>query len=103
MTTGALALLRAAHGVPTLAVTVLALLLAVTADLGPARTALVTAAVLAGQLSIGWSNDLVDAGRDRAVATTAMVPPPPVRFSTATGWPNSSASRAASSRAVGIR
>ena len=31
------------------------------------RVALVTAAVLCGQLSIGWSNDLVDLARDRAV------------------------------------
>ena len=35
-----------------------------------ARGALVTAAVLAGQLSIGWSNDLVDVRRDRAVGRT---------------------------------
>ena len=61
------ALLRAAHGGPALAVTVLALLLGVAADLGPARLALVGLAVLAGQLSIGWSNDLVDLPRDRAV------------------------------------
>ena len=31
---------------------------------------LVTAAVLSGQLSIGWSNDLVDLARDRAVGRT---------------------------------
>jgi 4-hydroxybenzoate polyprenyltransferase len=30
----------------------------------------VTLAVLAGQLTIGWVNDLVDAGRDRAVGRT---------------------------------
>jgi 4-hydroxybenzoate polyprenyltransferase len=35
--------------------------------LGPGQVALVVAAVLTGQLSIGWSNDLVDLGRDRAV------------------------------------
>ena len=35
-----------------------------------ARGLLVTAAVLAGQLSIGWSNDLIDARRDRAVGRT---------------------------------
>src|SRR6476661_3330572 len=38
-------------------------------------------------------------GFARAVATTAMVPPPPVRFSTATGWPSSSDSFGAISRA----
>ena len=60
-------LLRAAHPVPALAVTVLAGLLAVAIDLPPERTALVVAAVLTGQLSIGWSNDLLDRARDRAV------------------------------------
>ncbi|MFW5470559.1 UbiA family prenyltransferase [Knoellia sp. CPCC 206435] len=67
MTTGASALLRAAHAPPALAVTVLGLLLALTADLDPPRIALVTAAVLTGQLSIGWSNDLRDRARDTAV------------------------------------
>lgn len=66
----AVALARAAHGGPALAVTVVAGLLAVTADLSATRTALVVAAVLTGQLSIGWSNDLVDVDRDRAVHRT---------------------------------
>ncbi len=61
------ALLRAAHAGPALAVVVLALLLGVAADLPPGRLALVGLAVLAGQLSVGWSNDLVDLPRDRAV------------------------------------
>lgn len=62
-----LALLRAAHLGPTLAVTLVVALLAV-ADAQPAGTAaLVTAAVLTGQLTIGWANDLLDTGRDRAV------------------------------------
>ncbi len=60
-------LARAAHPGPALAVTVLATLLAVSADLSPARVGLVAAAVATGQLSIGWSNDLVDARRDRLV------------------------------------
>ena len=60
-------LLRAAHPVPALAVTVLAGLLAVAIGLPPERTLLVVAAVLTGQLSIGWSNDLLDRARDRAV------------------------------------
>jgi 4-hydroxybenzoate polyprenyltransferase len=60
-------LLRAAHPVPALAVTVLAGLLAVAIALPPERTVLVVAAVLTGQLSIGWSNDLLDRARDRAV------------------------------------
>lgn len=59
-------LLRACHPGPTVAVTVLAALLALTARTGWGDGLLVTAAVLAGQLTIGWSNDLLDADRDRA-------------------------------------
>ncbi|WP_404386683.1 UbiA family prenyltransferase [Knoellia locipacati] len=70
MTTGAGALLRAAHAGPGLAVTVLAGLLALSADLSAARVATVTAAVLAGQLSVGWSNDLRDRVRDATVGRT---------------------------------
>ncbi|MEN3121662.1 UbiA family prenyltransferase [Janibacter sp. LM] len=61
------ALLRAAHPLPTTAVTVLAAVLALATLSGPGRAVLVTAAVLSGQLSIGWGNDLIDAPRDRAV------------------------------------
>lgn len=60
-------LLAAAHPGPTVAVTTLTALLAVASGLPAPRTLLVTAAVLAGQLSIGWGNDLVDARRDRSV------------------------------------
>lgn len=60
-------LLGAAHPGPALAVTVLSGLLAVAVDLPSARVALVVSAVLTGQLSIGWSNDLLDAKRDRSV------------------------------------
>ncbi len=70
MTTGTGALLRAAHAGPGLAVTVLSLLLALSADLSAARVATVTAAVLAGQLSVGWSNDLRDRVRDATVGRT---------------------------------
>jgi len=45
----------------------LALLLGVAADLSPGRLVLVGLAVLAGQLSVGWSNDLIDLPRDCAV------------------------------------
>ena len=58
------------HPGPTVAVTVLTALLAMSAGHPLGRGVLVTAAVLAGQLSIGWSNDLVDARRDRAVGRT---------------------------------
>lgn len=62
------ALLRAAHAGPALAVVVLALLLGVAGEMAPADLVLLGAAVLAGQLSVGWSNDLVDEARDRLVA-----------------------------------
>ena len=45
-----------------------ATLLAVAAGMPTGRVALVCTAVLAGQASIGWSNDWLDADRDRAVA-----------------------------------
>ncbi len=62
------ALVRATHAPPAVAVTVVATLLAVAAQLPAGRVALVGVAVLAGQASIGWSNDWLDADRDRAVA-----------------------------------
>jgi 4-hydroxybenzoate polyprenyltransferase len=61
------ALLGAAHPGPAFAVTLLAGLLAGAVGLGPGGVTLVVLAVLTGQLSIGWSNDLVDVVRDRAV------------------------------------
>lgn len=62
------ALVGAAHIGPTLAVTLLTTAYGVATGLEPARVALVAAAVLTGQLSIGWCNDLVDRRRDQAVA-----------------------------------
>jgi 4-hydroxybenzoate polyprenyltransferase len=76
--------------VPALAVTVLAGLLAVAIDLPPERTVLVVAAVLTGQLSIGWSNDLLDRERDRAVGRdrqAARNGAPSRRASPAPRWP----------------
>lgn len=64
------ALVAACHPGPTLAVTVVAAALAAGAGRGLAGTAWTAAAVLTGQLSIGWSNDLVDARRDRAGGRT---------------------------------
>ena len=64
------ALLGACHPGPAFAVTLLAGLLAGAVGLGPVRVALVVAAVLTGQLSIGWSNDLIDLARDRSVGRT---------------------------------
>jgi 4-hydroxybenzoate polyprenyltransferase len=64
------ALAASCHPAPTVAVTTVATLLAVAAGMPGDRTVLVCAAVLAGQASIGWSNDWLDADRDRAVART---------------------------------
>ena len=61
-------LLLATHAGPTVAVTLVATLLAVASGVPAGRVALVCLAVLAGQASIGWSNDWLDADRDRAVA-----------------------------------
>jgi 4-hydroxybenzoate polyprenyltransferase len=58
----------ATHLGPTVAVTTVATLLAVGTGMSVGRVVLVCAAVLAGQASIGWSNDWLDADRDRAVA-----------------------------------
>ena len=62
------ALVVATHAGPTVAVTTTATLLAVTAGVAPERVGVLALAVLAGQVSIGWSNDWLDADRDRAVA-----------------------------------
>jgi heme o synthase len=60
-------LLAAAHPLPSAAVTAFAAATGASAGLGAGRTVLLAAAILVGQLSIGWANDYVDAGRDRAV------------------------------------
>lgn len=62
--------MRASHAGPTVAVTVIFAAYAVSVGLETDRVALVAVTVLAGQLSIGWSNDLLDARRDRAVNRT---------------------------------
>lgn len=67
LATSALALGRAAHAGPCVAVTAVTALLAVGAALAAPTAVTVTAAVLAGQLTIGWGNDLVDAERDAMV------------------------------------
>ncbi|MDL5352028.1 UbiA family prenyltransferase [Microbacterium sp. zg-YB36] len=64
------ALWGASHPGPSVVVTVLALALGVAAGLDPGRIALLGAAVLCGQLSVGISNDAIDSGRDTAVGRT---------------------------------
>jgi 4-hydroxybenzoate polyprenyltransferase len=60
-------ILRAAHFGPSVAVTAIVALLALALGLPAYRGVVVTAAVFTGQLTIGWGNDLLDAGRDREV------------------------------------
>ncbi|WP_127473496.1 UbiA family prenyltransferase [Microbacterium sulfonylureivorans] len=55
------------HPGPSLVVTALAFALGLSIGLEPWRLALLTAAVFFGQLSVGISNDALDAARDRAV------------------------------------
>ncbi|MEV6107353.1 UbiA family prenyltransferase [Streptomyces sp. NPDC051940] len=54
------------HPGPVVAVTALMTALAVTAGQSTARCALTAAAVLTGQLSVGWCNDALDARQDIA-------------------------------------
>ncbi|MEY9875104.1 4-hydroxybenzoate polyprenyltransferase [Streptacidiphilus sp. MAP12-33] len=61
-----LVLLLAAHPLPAFAVTVMATALAAALGRDPRGCALVAAAVLSGQLCIGWTNDLLDLRRDIA-------------------------------------
>lgn len=61
-----LGLAGACHPAPTVAVTTVAVLLAGGVGLGLRQVLLFGAAVLTGQLSIGWSNDRIDAARDLA-------------------------------------
>jgi 4-hydroxybenzoate polyprenyltransferase len=60
-------LVKACHPIPTVGVTALVTTLTAVAGNGSTTVALAALAVLTGQLSIGWSNDLIDADRDRRV------------------------------------
>ena len=61
------ALALSTHPGPSATVAAVAVLLGVGVGLDAGRVALVGLTVLANQLSIGWSNDWLDAERDRAV------------------------------------
>jgi 4-hydroxybenzoate polyprenyltransferase len=63
----AAALARSTHPGPGVAVTVVAVLLGVAVGLEPWRVAVLGIAILFGQVSVGLSNDWIDAERDRAV------------------------------------
>lgn len=58
---------RSSHPGPTLVVSVLTLILGLSAGLDAGRLALLVVAVFVGQLSVGWCNDAADARRDAAV------------------------------------
>lgn len=61
------ALARSAHPGPAVAVTIITIGLGFGAGLHIERLVLLALAMLAGQLSVGFSNDWIDAERDRAV------------------------------------
>lgn len=63
-----LALWRSSHPGPSVVVTAVAVVLGVAAGLEPWRLAVLAAAILCGQLSVGISNDAIDAPRDIANA-----------------------------------
>lgn len=63
-------LFRSSHPGPTVVVSVLALALGVSVGVDAASLALLVAAVFLGQLSIGISNDAIDAPRDRVTGRT---------------------------------
>jgi 4-hydroxybenzoate polyprenyltransferase len=64
------ALWRSSHPGPSVVVTLVALTLGIAAGLEPWRIAVLTLAILLGQLSVGISNDAIDASRDRATERT---------------------------------
>ena len=100
-----LGLVGACHPLPSVAVTTVAVLLAVGVGLAAGVVVLLGAAVLFGQLSIGWSNDRLDAARDQTIgradkpAASGAVPLPvlsvaaggalaaTIVFSALLGWP----------------
>jgi 4-hydroxybenzoate polyprenyltransferase len=63
-------LVAATHPGPTAVVTALSATLLVGLRAPGSVVAIASSAVLAGQLSVGWSNDWLDAARDRAVGRT---------------------------------
>lgn len=64
------ALVRASHPEPAVLVTAVAVALAIRTGRSAAGVVAVAAAVAAGQLSVGWHNDWLDADRDVAAGRT---------------------------------
>jgi 4-hydroxybenzoate polyprenyltransferase len=65
-----LGMIKACHAEPTAAVTLVSVLLALAAGRGAGGAAVVGVTVLATQLSVGWTNDWLDARRDIASGRT---------------------------------
>lgn len=61
-------LVLASHPGPAVAVTAIAVILGLALGFDAVRATLLGLAVLAGQFSIGWSNDWIDTARDRVLA-----------------------------------
>jgi len=59
------ALVRACHPIPSAGVTAFVVVLAAAAGNASGRCAVIAAAILCGQLSVGWSNDRHDVAADR--------------------------------------
>jgi 4-hydroxybenzoate polyprenyltransferase len=66
----AAALALSSHPGPSLAVTAVSVVLGIAVGLDPLHVAILGVAFLLGQLSVGLSNDWIDAERDRAVGRT---------------------------------
>ena len=66
----AVALARSSHPGPTVAVTIVTVVLSIGAGLDAPRVVLIGVVMLLDQLSVGWSNDWIDAARDRTVGRT---------------------------------
>jgi 4-hydroxybenzoate polyprenyltransferase len=64
------ALARSTHPGPSIAVSIVAVVLGIGLGLDPVRLVLLGAAVVLNQASVGLSNDWLDADRDRAVGRT---------------------------------
>lgn len=101
-------LVAAAHPGPTAVVTTLAALLGRADGLPVRRLAVLTGAVLSGQLTIGWSNDLIDrrrdvvsGRRDKPLATGAL-DPSIVHAAIATGLSVTAALSSACGRRAGL-
>jgi 4-hydroxybenzoate polyprenyltransferase len=70
MPSKAAALARSSHPGPSLAVTIITVGLGFSAGLDPLRLVFLGVSMLAGQVSVGLSNDWIDADRDAAVGRT---------------------------------